>query len=149
MKKKSVLEPIQLNDLNVPAFGYELIREELLSDLLGNDAPNILYWAGKRLARKYPLFSIDEIREFFFDAGWGRLELLEEKKDELSFTLSSELIQHRLHTITNAAFQLEAGFIAEQIQNQKKVYAESYEHPKKKDDMVIFTVKWDYIPFDL
>jgi len=54
--------------LTVPAFGYELIREELISDLLGKDRPAILYWAGKRLARNYPLFSLDEMKEFFLNA---------------------------------------------------------------------------------
>lgn len=142
MSKKSTKE-INISELSVPAFGYELIREELLEELLGNEAPNILYWAGKRLARKYPLYSINEIIEFFINAGWGTLTVTDEKKDELEFTLSSELIRNRLLTKTNPTFQLEAGFLAEQIQQMKKVYAESYEHPKKRNGTIVFTVKWD------
>jgi predicted hydrocarbon binding protein len=138
---------LNINELTVPAFGFELIREELLDDLLGKDAPSVLYWAGKRLARKYPLFTIEEIYEFYANAGWGTLELIEQKKDEMIFSLSGDLIDYRLQNAPNPTFQLEAGFLAEQIQNQKKAYAESYEHPKKRDSVVIFTVKWDNIPY--
>jgi len=145
--KKIAEEPVQLSDLTVPAFGYEMIREELISDLLGKDAAVILYWAGKRLARKYPLFTIDEIIEFFHDAGWGHLQIKESKENEITFHLTGDLIRHRLETKTDPAFQLEAGFLAEQIQTQKKVYAEAFEHPKKKDGIIIFTIKWDEIPF--
>lgn len=142
MSRKSTKE-ININEISVPAFGYELIREELIGELLGADAPNILYWAGKRLARKYPLFSINEVIEFFNNAGWGSLTVTNEKKDEMEFMLSGDLITNRLLTKTNPSFQLEAGFLAEQIQQMKKVYAESYEHTKKRDGAVIFTVKWD------
>lgn len=145
--KKTMDEPIQLSNLAVPAFGYEIIREELLPDLLGKDGPTILYWAGKRLARKYPLFSIDEIYEFFRDAGWGNLQMTNSKEKEITFSLTSELIRQRIEAKTDTTFQLEAGFLAEQITQQKKVYAEAYEHPKKKEGNVIFTVKWDNIPF--
>ena len=40
---------------SVSLFGHELIRNDLLHELLGKDAPEILYWAGKKLARQYPL----------------------------------------------------------------------------------------------
>lgn len=66
----------------------------------------------------------------------------------MEFTLSSDLIKNRLLTRTGATFQLEAGFLAEQIQQIRKVYTETYEHPKKKNGQVIFTVKWDTIPFN-
>lgn len=140
---KSLKESMNLQELSVPAFGYELIREELLSDLLGKDGPSLLYWAGKRLARKYVLFSIEEICEFFKSAGWGNLQLVNQTKDKMEFSLSSDLITFRLNSSTNASFQLEAGFLAEQIQQQKKMYTEAYEHPKKKEGHIIFTLKWD------
>lgn len=148
MSRKAVAENMSMIELKVPAFGYELIREDLLNELLGEDTPDILYWAGKQIARKYPLFSINEIKEFFTNAGWGTLELIHEKKYEMEFTLSSDLIKNRLLTRTGATFQLEAGFLAEQIQQIRKVYTETYEHPKKKNGQVIFTVKWDTIPFN-
>lgn len=127
----------------VPAFGYELIREVLLKDLLGNEAPAILYWAGKRLARKYPLSSIDEITAFFISAGWGSLTMLNESKNEMDLELSSPLITNRHKKDEDCFFQLEAGFIAEQIETQKGFICEAFEHPKKRKGKVLITVKWD------
>ncbi|MDF2791483.1 MAG: hypothetical protein K0S80_4585, partial [Neobacillus sp.] len=60
---------------NISLFGYELIREFILPDILGKDTPEILYWAGKRLARNHPLNSLDEIIDFFSKASWGQLDL--------------------------------------------------------------------------
>jgi predicted hydrocarbon binding protein len=146
LSRKTVKEKINLTELTVPAFGYELIREDFIEEILGEDAPSILYWIGKQIARKYPLFSFDEIQEFFRNAGWGNLDIISQKKSEIELQLTSDLVKHRILTRTNATFQLEAGFLAEQIAQQKKVYAETFEHPKKKDGKVLFTVKWDDIP---
>ncbi|WAA11618.1 YslB family protein [Fervidibacillus halotolerans] len=148
MKKKEDAEITNISNVSIPAFGYGLIRDELLEDLLGKDGPDILYWAGKRLARKYPLFSMEEVKEFFLNAGWGVLEIKEEKKDEKLFSLSGSSVSYRLQTNTNPSFQLEAGFLAEQFVQQKKVYAECYEHPRKQSGIVNFTVKWDRLPLE-
>jgi predicted hydrocarbon binding protein len=128
---------------NVSIFGYELIREVLLPDILGKDTPEILYWAGKRLARKYPLETIDEIIQFFSRATWGVLSVKNEKKDEMDFELSSPLMVSRVKSKAEHFFQLEAGFLAQQIENQKEVIAETFEHPVKHAHNVLFTVKWD------
>lgn len=127
----------------IPAFGYELIREELLPNILGKEASFILYWAGKDLARKHPLESMDEIFEFFSKAGWGVLSIKRESKQELEVELTSPLIAERLKKRDNCSFQIEAGFLAQQIEHHKKVIAEAYEHPKKRAGKVIFTIKWD------
>jgi predicted hydrocarbon binding protein len=128
---------------NIPIFGYELIREVLLPDILGKDTPEILYWAGKRLARKYPLENIDDIIHFFSKAAWGVLAVKNEKKDEMEFELTSPLIVSRVKSKAEHFFQLEAGFLAQQIENQKDVIAETFEHPIKHANNVLFTVKWD------
>ncbi|URM33892.1 YslB family protein [Cytobacillus firmus] len=128
---------------SVPVFGYELIREVLLHDLLGNEAPEILYWAGKRLARMYPLETAGQIGEFFINAGWGSLSIANESKHELEMVLSSPLIAGRLQKNNNCTFQLEAGFIAQQIEFQKEVICEAFEHPRKKTGKILITVKWD------
>ncbi|WHY33311.1 YslB family protein [Cytobacillus firmus] len=128
---------------SVPVFGYELIREVLLHDLLGNEAPEILYWAGKRLARMYPLETAGQIAEFFTNAGWGNLSIANESKHELEMILSSPLIAGRLQKNNNCTFQLEAGFIAQQIEFQKEVICEAFEHPRKKTGKIFITVKWD------
>jgi len=130
----------------VPAFGYELIREVLLHEILGDDTAEILYWAGKKLARKYPLNSLDEIIDFFNKAGWGILTISKESKNELELELTSPIITKRMQnrkTQQTHQFQLEAGFLAEQIEIQKQVISEAFEHPRKKSAKVLFTIKWD------
>ena len=127
----------------VPAFGYELIREVLIPELLGSDTPEILYWAGKKLARKYPLQNLEEIIDFFKRAGWGDLSIKSETKNELELELSSNLITKRLQNQEPHHFQIEAGFLAEQIEIQKQVISETFEHPRKRTGKVTFTVKWD------
>ncbi|GLB58426.1 YslB family protein [Cytobacillus sp. NCCP-133] len=128
---------------SVPAFGYELIREVLLHDLLGDEAPEILYWAGKKLARKYPLESAEHIAQFFQDAGWGNLSIKNETKNEVEMELFSPLIAERCKKNKGCTFQLEAGFIAQQIEFQKEVICEAFEHPRKKTGKILITIKWD------
>ena len=127
----------------ISIFGYELIREILLPEILGKDTPEILYWAGKRLARKYPLMEIEQIIDFFAKASWGQLEFKKETKTEIQFELISPLIVSRVKSKAEHFFQLEAGFLAQQIELQKEANAETFEHPVKKSNKVLFTVKWE------
>lgn len=142
METTSIKQDEQI-ELTVPAFGLEIIREVLLPELLGQDTPELLYWAGKRLARKYPYTSIEEITMFFEKAGWGTLTLLKQSKTTMEFELTGELIKERIRNNRHSSFQLEAGFLAEQIQTQKQVITETFEHPKKRAGKVHFTVKSD------
>ena len=74
MSKNTATELNQeIESETIPIFGYELMREVLLPEILGDDSPAILYWAGKQLARKYPLKDFEEIIDFFKQAGWGKL----------------------------------------------------------------------------
>ncbi|CAM3751497.1 YslB family protein [Mesobacillus zeae] len=125
------------------AFGYELIRDVLLPDLLGKNEPDILYWAGKKLARKYPLGSMEEIFDFFRYADWGLLSIKEEKRKEMVLELQGELISYRLKENSNLSFQLEAGFLAQQFAMQKQATAETFEHSGRRSGRIKFTVKWD------
>ncbi|MFJ7731490.1 YslB family protein [Lysinibacillus sp. NPDC097231] len=131
--------------LNIPsptisAFGYEIIRDHILSSILGKHENDVLYWAGKELARKFPCKSQEELIAFFADACWGNLELIKESKDGRIFQLTNDpdllLIGHR-------CFRLEAGFIAEQIQQAKGYLTECYDEKQVKQEHVVFTVKWD------
>jgi len=128
---------------SISIFGYELIREVLIPEILGKDTPEILYWAGKRLARKYPLDDHQQIIDFFDKASWGLLEVKNEAKTEIEFELTSPLIVSRIKSKAEHYFQLEAGFLAQQIEMQKQSNAEAFEHPVKKSNTVKFTVKWD------
>ncbi len=145
MKESTIIDPKNNNDepRTISTFGYELIREILLPEILGKDTPEILYWAGKRLARKFPLADFNQIIEFFANASWGHLEIKKERKNEMEFQLMSPLIVSRVKSKAEHFFQLEAGFLAQQIEMQKEAAAETFEHPVKKSNIVTFTVKWE------
>ncbi|WML47342.1 DUF2507 domain-containing protein [Neobacillus sp. PS3-34] len=99
--------------------------------------------AGKRLARKYPLNSLDEINDFFVKASWGQLEMKTATKNEMEFEMNSPFIVSRVKSKSEYFFQLEAGFLAQQIELLKGAVTEAFEHPVKKAQKVQFTVKWD------
>ncbi|MFB6467931.1 YslB family protein [Cytobacillus sp. Hz8] len=143
MSEISSAEKISYNDYHVPAFGYELIREILIPELLGKNTPHLLYWAGKSLARKFPLDTFEQIADFFHQAAWGSLETKNENNNEIEFEFTSELISHQLKQKKEMSFQLEAGFLAQQYEMQKKVICEAFEHPRKKGGKVQITIKWD------
>ncbi|MFT8458453.1 MAG: YslB family protein [Liquorilactobacillus ghanensis] len=96
--------------------GYETLRDILLPDLLGSNS-NILYWAGKRLARKFNLAKDEDLPLFFTASNWGKLERVKAKRQQQLFKLSGPIVALRLKQKT-PEFQLEAGFLAETIQNQ-------------------------------
>ncbi|MFK3958208.1 YslB family protein [Guptibacillus hwajinpoensis] len=129
------------HEIETTAFGYEFYREVLIPELLGSEQPAVLYWTGKEMARQFPLSTREEIVDFFQRAGWGKLSIAQEKKNEVTFDLQSALITERRKTSRNACYQLEAGFLAEQYQNMLRCITEAYETDKKNE--IQFTVKWD------
>ena len=145
MKKNlaETIEQTQIEELQIPAFGYELIREILLHDILGEESSHILYWAGKQLARKFPLTNMNEVISFFEGAGWGNLVINKETKNEMGLILTGEIINRRLDLYSNSHYQLEAGFLAEQCVLQKKFYSEAIAEIKKRSKQIHFTVQWD------
>jgi hypothetical protein len=144
LKKTRSTEPeITLEEISVPSFGYELIREELLTNILGKDAPEILYWSGKHLARTHLLQNLNEISAFFAEASWGTLTVKKELRNELLFELTSPLIKKRIDLKPDVHFKLEAGFLAQQIETQIGMVSEAYEQIHKKAGLVEITVRWD------
>lgn len=125
----------------IPSFGYEIIRDHLIHSILGKHEEDVLYWAGKELARKFPLFSMDETPSFFTEAGWGIITLEKETKDELHYILTTD--DESSLNIEHRCFRLEAGFLAEQKQRQIGFLTECYEEKQIKKNMIKFTVKWD------
>ena len=81
--------------------------------------------------------------DFFDKASWGQLIVKKLSKDEMEFELISPLIVSRVKSKAEHFFQIEAGFLAQQIELQKQVIAETFEHPVKKANKGQFTVKWD------
>ncbi|WP_407102781.1 YslB family protein [Desemzia sp. FAM 24101] len=141
--KKLNREELNLDSANVPVnlFGHELIRSELLTNLLGKDAESILYWAGKELARNHPLTSYEEIVHFFEQASFGSLTCTKEKRSSHTYILSGEIIDLRLAS-KDSVFSLEAGFLAEQMQQITEMYTEAFAEVIKNKEVVI-TLKWD------
>ena len=123
-------------------FGYELIRDVVIPNLLGTDTHEILYWAGKELARQYPLENRQDIIRFFDKAGFGLIELNKKQRNKQIYTLSGEIVEVRLNQ-AEPSFNLEAGFLAEQIQSQDGIYTEALTEVNKKTKMVTFTVQSD------
>lgn len=147
MDKKSMIEeeilPAEEKELQVPMFGYELIREIVLEDILGKDSPQILYWSGKQLARRFPLNDRNELASFFESAGWGTLEFIKEKKEEVEYSLGGTVVQRRFELFDNNHFQLEAGFLAEQYKLLMKCNAEAAVEVKNRSQKAVITIKWD------
>lgn len=128
---------------SVSVFGYELIRDVLLTEVLGNDASAILYWGGKSLARRFPCVDFEELSSFFAEAGWGQITLVKESKNEQMFHLSGGMTERRFEVQTNPFFTLEAGFIAEQTAIRFETEAEAVCHLHKRSKHVEITVKWE------
>lgn len=144
MKDLSLKEHLsQFEGLHTSGVAYELIREVLLPDLLGKELPAILYWAGKSIARKYPLSTEEEVIQFFKDAGWGNLSIIEKKSNVVELELRSEFITARNHSRKETNYNLEAGFLAQQFELINQVITESYVEQKKRHNMVHITVKSD------
>ncbi|MCF6138149.1 YslB family protein [Pseudalkalibacillus berkeleyi] len=143
MKKDKNILP-QPSEKESYLFGYELLRDVLLPELLGKEDQSLLYWAGRTLARKYPMDTTEELIQFFAKANFGELTLKEETTKDMTFELTSERISDLLTKRKHDSFQLEAGFLAEQIQRKKEKITESLEEVKRgKLDKIIFKVQWD------
>jgi hypothetical protein len=138
-------QPEHYGDATVPAFGYELIRNLLIPELLGKETASILYWSGRKLARQYPLDNEQQIIDFFNRAGWGNLEQVNKAKNKTIFECSSPLVEARINDFPDSGnFSLESGFIAEQIQHQTGCVAETYMEIKTgRQKKVVFLIKWD------
>ncbi|WP_227396685.1 YslB family protein [Jeotgalibacillus aurantiacus] len=122
-------------------FGFTMIRDELIPDLLGTHTKDILYWAGKNMARKYPCENEGELIAFFSRANWGSLMIIRQKNDEMHFELSGSIVEERLK-IKESQFSLEAGFLAEQIAMMKQYQTEAV-FQKEKKNKVQFELKSD------
>ncbi len=117
-------------------FGYEILRDHVLPDILGRHEQDILYWAGKSLARKFPLTSLDAAPKFFQQSNFGVLTHERSTKSEMVFHLAAPGPEHR-------CFKLEAGFLAQQKQNIDGFMTEAFEESLGKKKGVRITLKTD------
>ncbi|MGN1402530.1 MAG: YslB family protein [Bacillus sp. (in: firmicutes)] len=131
------------NEENISIFSKEILRDILLPDLLGREHSQILYWAGKQLARKFPLADRQEIQEFFMNAGWGELVEQKTSKHEAEYILQGTIIERRLDLNKDCEFQIEAGFLAQQLEIIQKRITEAVPETKQKSKQVHILVRWD------
>lgn len=105
--------------LNLPAtgplFGQLMLRDLLLPDLLGKETEAITYWAGRSLARRLPV-NEDDLPELFTRVGFGTLTPAASKKHQRVYTLSGTTVATRMANFTEPDFRLEAGFLAQSLQ---------------------------------
>ncbi|HLR79127.1 MAG TPA: YslB family protein [Bacillota bacterium] len=137
------LEPFSLSmleNLHTPGAGYDILRYISLPDLLGKESSTILYFMGKNLARKFEFETLEDIYYFFQQIGWGNLELVKERRRELIFHLLSDSVVHRLQAPFEADFRLEAGFLAEAIQQLEETECECIEDINHRIHQIRFKV---------
>ncbi|EPE62832.1 DUF2507 domain containing protein [Exiguobacterium sp. S17] len=127
-----------METMSQPTFAIELLRDYVLTDLLGDDYAQVIYWSGKRVARKFPTMPNEELSAFFSEAGWGELTLVKEKGNKFVFELTPP---PATQAKANGYYQLEAGFLAEQIAGRFQCVAEGYADPGRQ--AVHITVQLD------
>lgn len=105
-------------------FVNQLYRDFLLPTILGGDTPAILYWAGKRITRKYALSEFEDLSEFFKMSEFGDLTIVKERRSSVIFSLSGQTISDRL-AAGSREFSLESGMIAEAVEENRGRSAEA------------------------
>ncbi|MCO6532417.1 MAG: YslB family protein [Lactobacillus panisapium] len=98
-------------------FVNQLYRDFLLPTILGEDNEAILYWGGKKIARKYDLSSFDDVVSFFATTEFGDLTRVKQRRTETVFELSGQSVTDRLNSDSHE-FSLEAGILAEAVQKE-------------------------------
>lgn len=141
MAKERNLFPISLLDqLHTNGAGYDLLRYLGLHELLGQEADTLLYFMGRNLARKLDIKTMDDIIYSFERLGFGRLELVKEKKQELTFYLMSDAVVYKLKAPFKTEFRLESGFLAESIQKVMQKECECIEKVNQNIHQIQFQV---------
>ncbi|HEY4601134.1 MAG TPA: YslB family protein [Cerasibacillus sp.] len=131
----SVLENVQTSGA-----GYDVLRYIGLADLLGTEKDTIIYFMGKNMARKFAITTLGDVIYFFDQMGWGKLELMKEKRNRVLFSLLADSVAQRLHTKIKTDFLMEAGFLAEAMQQLKEIECECTVKTHDRIGKVEFTV---------
>ncbi|RDW16276.1 DUF2507 domain-containing protein [Oceanobacillus arenosus] len=139
-KKQEQFSTSQLDQLHTEGAGYDVLRYISLPELLGAEANTLLYFMGRNLARKFTINDLEDLIAIYDKLGWGKLELVKEKKKELLFHLMADAIVLRFQASFTADFRLEAGFLAEAIQNLNGIECECIEEINKRIHQVEFRI---------
>lgn len=122
---KNLYQTVMADTDGAANFPQLLIREALLPELLGDDQGAISYWAGKSLARRFPLGNPKDAAAFFAQAGFGTLTLVKQTAQMTRWQLSGTPVKLRKQIAGEDDFTLEAGFLAEMMAQQLGVEAEA------------------------
>ncbi|MEI3612608.1 DUF2507 domain-containing protein [Pseudogracilibacillus sp. SO30301A] len=106
-----------LDEFNSETIGQDILRYISLPSFLGHERDTLLYFIGRNLARKIHIGSFDDVIYLFKKFRWGNLELIKDKKNHMILHLMSDDIVKRMQASIEVDFRLEAGFIAEAMQN--------------------------------
>lgn len=120
-----------------------LLRDALLPNLLKEDENDILYWAGKELARSYTFASLEELTHKTMTIFTGDLSQTKSAKKTLHFDWTGPLISKRLSEQQRPTFSLEAGFLAEGVQQLTGTYTEATYSVYPKKSLVTFLLQSD------
>ncbi|CAK1230413.1 YslB family protein [Fructobacillus tropaeoli] len=127
----------------VSAFAPLLLRDALLANILTDDYANITYWAGKELARQFPVETSADLPAFFEKAAFGDLTIKYQSGDQQQWLLSGAMVEDRLATNHQADFSLETGFLAQQLELQEEVVAEGTFQVSARQQTVTVTILTD------
>lgn len=143
---KNLYQTVMSDAAGAPYLPQLIIRDALIPELLGDDKGAIGYWAGKSLARKFPLGNPKDAAIFFQQVGFGTLTLLKQTGEMTRWQLSGEPVKLRKQLKADNDFTLEAGFLAEMMAQQLGISAEAelVETSRKlRDQAVTFDVYTD------
>lgn len=129
-----------LDDFSTSGAGYDVLRYISLPDLLGDESETILYFMGKNLARKLTFESLEDVSYIFNRLDWGQLELIKEKRKHLIFHLMSDAVVRRIQAPIHTDFRLEAGFLAEAMEQLLEKPCECTENVNNRLHLIEFKV---------
>ncbi|WP_461240326.1 YslB family protein [Paucilactobacillus sp. N302-9] len=125
----------QVSD-NPAGMGQATLRDVLIPSILGKQTSGILYWAGKDLARQFPVAQLDEIPVIFKQLGFGELTLVKKNPKQQYWQLSGAIVNSRL-SLKDADFNLECGFLAQELEIQTNATTEAKIDDKKRSSLTI------------
>ncbi|WP_099975100.1 MULTISPECIES: DUF2507 domain-containing protein [Lactobacillaceae] len=120
-----------------PAFAISILRDNVIPDLLDNDTIEILYWAGKNLARTLDS-KIEGLPTLFKEAGLGDLRIMKQTTSNFQYKLQGTEVAERFdHSdVKHLEYSLEAGLISETIERTISAYCMGTYSINKNDKSV-------------
>ena len=106
-----------LDEFNSETIGQDILRYISLPSFLGHEKDTLLYFIGRTLARRIHMESLEDVIYLFKKFRWGNLELIKNKQNHMILHLMSDDVVKRMQASIDVDFRLEAGFIAEAMQN--------------------------------